>query len=143
MKQQVIVLSHRGIFIFDSDITNLSTSFSPKQELQKFDKDISVGVIVSPYSIASEIWVTSQRAKVLYVLEMESFTVVGKVPFVSGDVGTNIVRHMVTIEALDSAYLAMACKHIIYMINTRERKQLEHQFNCQQICAEGVEGTSK
>ena len=139
-KQFVLVLTHRGMYVFDSSDKDIDKSFKPKQELQKLDKEISVGVVISPYS---EIWITSQQAKVLYILETENFAINGKVPFVSGDIGTNVVRHLVTVEASNKVYLALACKHIIYLIDAGERKQTEHQFNCQEICAEGVEGASK
>jgi len=141
-KNVVLILSHKGLFLFAIDATEVDMALGTRQEL----KEISVGTVLSPGLCInqSEVWVTSQQAQVLYILETEKFNIVGEIPFFSGDVGTNVVRHMTMIEVSSKKlYLALASKHIIYIVDVEERKQTEFQFNCQEICSKEIEKDSK
>ena len=137
-KNMVLILSHKGLFLSRSDASEIYATLNPLSEL----KEISVGAVISFEMCAniSEVWVTSQQAKLLYIIETENFEIEGKIPFVSGDVGANVVRHMTTVEiSSKKVYLALASKHIIYIMDVKERKQTEYYFNCQEICAKGIE----
>ena len=135
----VLVLTHRGIFVFDSNITAMNNSkncFVPKFELAKLKEEISIGVVFPCNANVSsaEVWLSSQVAKTFYIVTVDGFTVQEMVEFNSTESGNNLVRHMIPIEANRRMLLAVASRHKIYLIDVVERKQLSEHFNCHEIC---------
>ena len=145
----VLVLTHRGKFVFDSDTTEIINSdkcLVPKLELFKLKEEINIGVVIPPSANVStpEVWMTSQLAEVFYIMTTDGFTFEEKVvEFHSGYSGKNMIRHIVTVEVSGRMFVAVASKHLIHMMDVVERKQMPHYFNCHEICSEITEIQSK
>lgn len=143
---KVLVFTHRGIFLFESnfDLTANADSFTPILDIPKNKEELNIGVVipVSGNLERSEVWAASLSGQFLFVLSTLDCTVMETVPLPKIDKRLP-VRHMKGLEVHNKPVLAVANKHMIHLFNVEERKCTSESFNCKTLCSNIEDTNSK
>ena len=138
--KRVLVLTHRGMFVFSSNATDITKNESlvPIYEYPQENKEMNIGIVITKnWNIReTEVWISSQIGDFLSILNPRDFVVKEKVPFIQHrDENGRKLRHMVTVEVNCRLVLAVANKHHIHMFDVEEKRSLSEEFNCLDICS--------
>ena len=136
--EKVLVFTHRGVFLFESefDLTALSDDFVPILDIPRQNEELNIGLVIprSGNMKRSEVWAASLSGQYLFVMSTENYEVVETVPLPKIDKRLP-VRHMKGLEVNDKPVLAVANKHMIHLFNVEERTCLPTNFNCKELCS--------
>ena len=133
----VLVFTHKGVYVFESDVYCSSTeALTPIFEYPKETDELNVGVVIPPSGklTNSEVWASSLTGRSLCILSTSDFSVQESVPF-HPEVKKWTIRHMIALEVNAKPILAVANKHLIHLFDVEERSHLPDHFNCQEICS--------
>ena len=149
--KRVLVLTHRGMFVFNSDTTFLimhpttnndlndshddnDEGFTPLMNFPNDREELNIGVVIPKigYRAEPEIWATSLVGEDMTILNTSDFSIMRKVPIRKCDkeYGRKM-RHMVTLEVANRPFVAVANKHLIHLFDVEERVCTSNYFNCQ------------
>ena len=133
---RVLVLTHRGIFVFASDFEIPKSlpieTFVPIYECPKEKEELNNAVIIprSGNLEQSEVWAASLTGQQLFVLSTLDYNVKEAVTLPKSD---KRIRHMRCLTVNEKPVLAVANKGLIYLFDVEERKCMNKHFNCQEL----------
>jgi hypothetical protein len=137
--EKVLVFTHRGIFLFKSDIDAMADTetFGPiSKGCAECKEELNMGVVIprSGNMETSEVWAVSLSGQSLFVLNTVDYEVVETVPLPTIDM-RRPVHHMKAMEVDSKPVLAVANKHLIHLFDVEERVCLPASFDCKELCS--------
>lgn len=136
--EKVLVFTHRGVFLFESDfdLTSVMDSFAPILDIPKHGVELNIGVVIprSGNLERSEVWAASLSGQLLYVLSTLDYALMETVPLPKID-KRRPVRHMKGLEVNGKPVLAVANKHMIHLFDVEQRRCKSESFNCKELCS--------
>lgn len=133
---QILILTHHGMFIFDSNVLDAQETLVPKQEIPKNEgAELTIGVVIPLMGKMAhcELWLSAMLADKVTILRASDLSVVDTISYPCDH--RKKIRHMALLDTESKPIVAVANKHLIYLFDVEKRERMSAQFNCNEICS--------